>query len=218
MFESKQSLRVYVAVAASLLALPVLAAGVSIQPAVHDLAVDNGPADGVFDRAILAVGPGNNGFTEIRYAAEFPLAAIPGGMRIDAATLSTRISNFEGVRSIEIDGYGGDGTLTMADFGANGALGQATLQPGGTQVMDFDVTSFLQGLLGANSYAGFNLRETPPNSHNFVLFAVETAQLKVAYSPVPLPAPAALLAPAVGLLLLRGRTSSGKQAAGPTLA
>lgn len=201
----RNSIGAGVMVAATLCALPALAETVSIQPAMHDIAIDNGPADGVFDSILLAVGPGNNGFSDIRYAAEFPLSAIPAGMHIDTATLAMRFANFEGIRSIELAGHAGDGQLAMDDFSANGDLGHGVLLPIGAQSLSFDVTAFLQSVGASAGYAGFNLRETPANAHNFLLFAVDAAQLNVTYSPVPLPSPAVLLAPAVGLLALRRR-------------
>ena len=159
--------------------------------------------------------PGNNGFSDIRYAAEFPLAPLPVGAQVSSAILTTIISNFEGTRAVQLHGYAGDGTVQIVDFAANQLLGQFTAPLIGTQSFALDVTSFIQSLVGNSTFAGFNIREAPANAHNFLLFQSDAVVLTVQYNPAPIPLPGGLvmMAPAIVLLTVRKKFCSRLAAA-----
>jgi hypothetical protein len=152
-------------------------------------ATDQGPQDGVFD-AFVPDNLGsvnNNGYTSMRTAFEFSLAAIPPDATIDAAVLTVALSNFEGTRSLQVHGYSGDGTVTLADFARTGLVASFTAGIG-TQSFQFDVTSFIRNLTSTGgSYAGFNVREQPANGSNFTVMNLALAgsppNLNVTYSP-----------------------------------
>lgn len=138
-------------------------------------ASDDGPEDGVFDRFRT----GNfgsvvdNGYTGLRTATEFELAGIPAHSNITSAVLTFTIQNWEGTRSIAVNGYPGDGTITLGDFAYNDLLGRATLSTGGF-TLPVDVTQFVAGLVGqGTTFAGFNFRESPANTGNFLIMHMD---------------------------------------------
>ncbi len=180
---------------------------VTIVPTVQNIAIDFGQADGVFDAFYLAAGPGNNGYSDVRYAALLPIGGIPAGSLVTSATLTLLITNPEGTRTFEVHGFAGNGTLQLSDFSLNGLLGSSTLQPIATATFTFDVAAFIQNLLtGGSGFAGINVREFPANSSNFILFSVDAAVLNVQYTPpAPVPEPASIFLLSSGLALLWSR-------------
>ena len=171
-------------------------------------ATDNGPQDGVFD----AFPPSNfgsvvnNGFTSFRTALEFDISAVPAGYTINAATLTMRVGFVEGTRQIALHGYAGDGTISLGDFSRDGVVDNATLSPAGlsSQTVVFDAKAFLDSLVqGGEAFAGFNLREDPANSSNFlVLFFNMDGPTAPRLSVEAVPEPSAISLFGVGLLAL----------------
>ncbi len=112
-------------------------------------------------------------FGEARSMAEFDISpfTIPPGEFISAATFQVRISSAgvfglgvdgEIPSSFGVDGYVGNGIEELSDFQiANGNLldSVATPNPQVGQILSFDVTSFVAGLVSANeTYVGLTLR------------------------------------------------------------
>ncbi|HJS17829.1 MAG TPA: hypothetical protein VJ785_03720 [Anaerolineales bacterium] len=159
-----------------LLATPAQADGNSLNFVSAATGVDNGPQDGVFDSfTTLNLGSvNNNGFTSFRTAFEFSLSSFPPGSVITSARLTLLLSNFEGTRAIEVHGYAGDGSVQLSDFALNGRVATASVGPGGTQTLNIDVTPFVAELVeNGRTFAGFTVREDPPNTSNFGVMRLE---------------------------------------------
>jgi hypothetical protein len=155
-------------------------------------AIDNGPEDGVFDEfSPVNFGAINeNGFTSFRTAVDFGLAAIPKGSTINAANLSVVVNNYEGMRQVAVNGNVGGGTVQLNDFSSDQPIGGWTVPPVGVTTLNFDVTGFLSQLVSNNaSFAGFNFREAPANTSNFLVMSLDMAgaapTLSVDFSPPP---------------------------------
>ena len=148
---------------------------VDLSYAVAATAVDDGPQDGVFD-AFTPLNFGsvnNNGYTSLRTALEFDISAVPAGSVVNAATLTIFVGFVEGTRQIALNGYSGNGAISLSDFALNGLVGNATLNPPRPGTVIFDATALLEGLLtGREVFAGFNIREDPANLSNFTVFNV----------------------------------------------
>jgi hypothetical protein len=176
---------------AVLLSTPAVADVISVSFVSVATGVDDGPQDGAFD-SITAPGLGcvnNNGYTSFRTAFEFSLSALPAGATINTATLTVSLSNFEGQRAVEVHGYAGDGTVQLADFAVDGLVGSASVDPSGTQLVNFDVTSFVADLVvRGETFAGFDVREEPANGSNFIVMWLDGVAsgflplLSIAYS------------------------------------
>ena len=137
---------------------------------------DNGPQDGVFDSLTgLNLGSvNNNGFTSFRTAFEYSLSGLPTGSTINSATLTMVLTNFEGTRAIAVHGYAGDGIVQLSDFALNGLVGTVSVGPNGTQTLTLNVTGFVADLVAnGGTFAGFNVREEPANSPNFLVMRLE---------------------------------------------
>jgi hypothetical protein len=144
--------------------------------------VDDGPQDGIFDSfSIPNLGSvNNNGFTSFRTAFEFSLSALPVGSRINSANLTMVLLNFEGTRSIEVHGYTGDGVVQLSDLALNRLIGTASVGPNGVQTLFFDVTDFVADLVSnSRTFAGFNVREEPANTSNFVIMQLALSNVPV---------------------------------------
>jgi hypothetical protein len=197
--------------------LRALAAVITLDSIANASAVDEGPQDGVFDAFVLNTGEfsvNNNGFTSFRGALEFELTSVPIGASINAASLTFTISSVDGIRQIQLHGYVGDGTITLDDFAENGLVGSTTLNPPGSEKVIFDATPLVETLVKSGErFAGFNLREEPPNVSNFlVLFFGKEGpprpQLSIDFTPPLQPVPESFgtwLAGASFLVLLVGR-------------
>ena len=152
---------------------------------------DDGPQDGIFDSfADYNLGSvNNNGYTSFRTAFEFSLSGLTTGSTINAAELTLVLQAWEGTRSIEVHGYSGDGSVHLGDFALNGLVGTVSADASGTQTFVLDVTSFLAELTANGAaFAGFNVREEPPNSANFTVMALElngTPVLSIDFLPGP---------------------------------
>jgi hypothetical protein len=189
-----------------------VASRITISPFVLGTAVDDGPQDGVFDSFTPSnLGSvDNNGYTSFRTAFEFQLPAIPVGSTINAAALTLIDNVFEGPRQLALYGYAGDGILDLNDFSEGTLLGSSTVLPVGSQVVIFDTTSLVDSLMGGSSaFAGFNVREEPPNTPNFTVMILDVNSTSPALTidftePLPEPSPLWLLGTVlVGLLGLR---------------
>ncbi|HEU4383005.1 MAG TPA: hypothetical protein VFR85_05805 [Anaeromyxobacteraceae bacterium] len=129
----------------------------------------------------------DNGWTSFRTAFEFGLADLPSGSTVSAATLTFMIGSSEGSRSIAAHGYAGDGIVDLADFSRDGLGGIASFDPG-IHAFDFDVTDLVRTWVSQNAtYAGFNVREAPPNTANFLVMQVDmygpiSPQLRIDYA------------------------------------
>ena len=138
--------------------------------------VDAGPQDGTFDSfTIPNLGSvNNNGWTSFRTAVEFSLSGLPATATINSATLSVAIANVEGTRSVQVHGFAGDGAVGLGDLAHDGLIGSVTLQPVGGQVFTVDATAFVAQLVASrSSVAGFNIREEPANTANFLVMSTD---------------------------------------------
>lgn len=159
-------------VGALLFAAPAAADVINLHYVSIATGVDDGPQDGNFDSvSSLDLGAvNNNGYTSFRTAFEFSLAGLPPGATINSATLTFPLSNFEGTRALELHGYAGDGTVQLGDFALNRLVGSASVGTCCTQVLVFDVTSFVAG---GGAFLGFSVREEPANPSNFLVMRLE---------------------------------------------
>lgn len=174
---------------------------------VAGTASDDGPQDGVFDAfSPLNFGSvNNNGFASFRTALEFDISAVPAGSEINAATLTIFVGFVEGARQIAVNGYAGDGIISLDDFSLNRLVGDATLNPPGSQAVIFDATAFLERLVTSGEpFAGFNIREDPANPSNFTVFFVldNAPLLSVDFVAQTVPEPSALSLVGASLLVL----------------
>jgi hypothetical protein len=187
----------------------VRSAAITLPFADAATAADDGPQDGVFD-AFTPLNLGSvddNGWTSFRTALEFDFRALPPGAIINSASLDASLNNFEGTRQIALNGYAGDGTVSLSDFARDELVGLRTVGPAPTG-LNFDVTSFLSDLQNSGAtFAGFNLREDPPNQFNFVVMSLsmgvyDAPQLSVDYTVIPEPTGLALFGLGGALLVL----------------
>lgn len=204
-----QSARAVVALAAVLLAAPaVRAQGALDLPFVAAAtATDDGPQDGIFDQfAPYNYGSVNdNGWTSFRTALEYDLSRFPAGTAIGSASLRFAIGVWEGPRSLAVHAYAGDGQITLPDFSRDGYAGGAILPATGTVTAEIDVTDAVRALVASGAaFAGFTLREDPPNAPNYVVMFVEMGPnapvLRIAASSPPPPPPP------VGCVVVAGGT------------
>jgi hypothetical protein len=161
-----------ICVGALLRATPAQADVLNLNFVSVNTGVDNGPQDGIFDAfAPFNLGSvNNNGFTSFRTAFEFSVSGLPVGSTVNSAKLTMALTNFEGMRAIEVHGYAGNGTVQLSDLALNGLVATASASAGGTQAFIFDVTSFVSDLAaGGGTFAGFNVREEPANASNFLV-------------------------------------------------
>jgi hypothetical protein len=196
-------------------ASPAHAALIVLTPTDFATGGDVGPQDGVYD--VFVPFPGsvnNNGFTSLTTAMEFSLGAIPTGSTINSATLTTFIANFEGARSLQINGYAGDGAVQLVDFSIENIVANFNIGPSPTPLVA-DTTNLVANILAGNGqFAGFNVQEDPPNVANFTVMFMQQplTTLAIDYTPpVTVPEPASVALIGVGLVTgawrLRKRTS-----------
>ena len=137
--------------------------------------VDNGPQDGIFD-AFVPLNLGSvtdNGYTSFRTAIEFQLPPVPPGSKIRSAVVNGTVNSFEGNRRVALYGYAGDGTIPLADFALGTELASSAVGLVGANPFALDVTSFFSASAGnGQPFVGFNLREEPPNSSNFMVMSL----------------------------------------------
>ena len=100
------------------------------------------------------------------------------------------LNNFEGLRQVAVNGYAGDGAVQLLDFATDGLVGASTVPPAGVATLNFDVTTFLSQLISNRAaFAGFNFREQPANTNNFLVMSLDMAgaapALSVDFSPPP---------------------------------
>ncbi len=96
-----------------------------------------------------------------RCAFEFSLASLPAAATVVAANV--RLYTDQGYVSVDLGGYSGDGSANLADLTAGTTI--LTFTPHSGIWQDWDVTTFLQGLVSAHAgWAGFTLSGTalPP--------------------------------------------------------
>lgn len=205
---------------------PVLANSLfTIQDPLVDFEVidaDDGSGDYFFD-GIGDFGPFstfNNAvlgsFGEARSSAEFDLLpfSVPPGEYISAATFRVRITdNYvfglgvdgETPTSVAVDGYVGNGIAELSDFQAGyGNLLYSVLTPNPQvgDILSFDVTAFVTGLVNANDqYAGLTLRA---ESFGGLMFEEGAGYPELTIETIPEPGTLALLSLA-GLALVRRR-------------
>jgi len=121
---------------------------------------DNGPADGTFDEIVSGSYFSWNGYTESRHAAEFDLTDLPDTL-VSATLRMTSQGYPEGPRFMQLNGYDGDGAITLSDFEQDNLLGSIEIDPD-YEVIRLDITDFLLGQVrDSKNGVGFNFRESP---------------------------------------------------------
>lgn len=181
--------------------------------------VDNPNQDGVFD-GFTEPNYGsidNNGGTSFRTAMEYDISSIPAGSTVHSATLTIRIDAVNGTRTLALNSYSGDGHVQLADFSRDGFATSMPLSPPGNQTLVFNVSGAVQSLVdNGDAYAGFNFREDPANTANFLVFDIEMTSpgpvLTVNYEAVPEPSVIGLAG--VALLGLAARKGFAYRRAG----
>ena len=185
---------------------PARADSIVLTPADFATGEDFAQQDGVYDAfTLLNLGSvNNNGGTSFTTAMEFSLGAIPNGSTINSATLTTFINNVEGARSLQINGYAGDGSVQLADFAIESLVANFNIDPSFTPLIA-DTTNLVASILaGSGQFAGFNVQEDPPNVPNFLVMFLQQpplTSLAIDYTaPVAVPEPASLALIGVGLV------------------
>ncbi|MGV3485047.1 MAG: DNRLRE domain-containing protein [Planctomycetaceae bacterium] len=151
------------------------------------------------------------GGDEYRGALEFDISGVPAGQTIDSATLSLFARTGRPVGSepnLQLHGYTGDGTISLADFTQNNLLMEFT-SVGDNTTLNADVTSLIQSLyIGGNPFVGFNTRTTTSGGQ-VVLQAKESStltmpspQLSITYSATAVPEPSGLMACSAAFALI----------------
>jgi hypothetical protein len=200
---------------------PAGAAIIKANP-IEDQSANDANRDGVWDtlnpaneNALLVY---NGGQTyDFRVAMEFDVRSVPRYAHVDLATLFLKYDGANGhqAKAMRVNGYAGDGQLTLADFNVPtnpvAPLQDSFAPPGGYWLIN--VTPFVQSLVDQRqSYAGFMLENLEviqtavlpredPNPANRPL-------LSVSFTPIPLPAglvPGALLGVGITANLARRR-------------
>lgn len=126
--------------------------------------VDGGPWlwNGMCDGDVGTLFDSRIGWIESRTALEFPITTLPAGATITGATLTLSHAWGNGLDTIAIYGYAGDGTIDAADMVVTGP--SVTFPAGTTPIIeDHDVTALLTPGVVAAGWAGFSLRAEPPN-------------------------------------------------------
>jgi hypothetical protein len=126
--------------------------------------VDGGPWswNGMCDGDVGTLFDSRIGWIESRTAFEFPITELPDGATITGATLTLSHAWGNGLDTIAIYGYAGDGTVNAADMVVTGP--SVSFQAGTTYITeDHDVTALLTSAVVASGWAGFSLRAEPPN-------------------------------------------------------
>ncbi|MGV6819974.1 MAG: DNRLRE domain-containing protein [Parvularcula sp.] len=128
-----------------------------------DRNVNDSDGDGVGD----ALGPQDDGFLRVfgvggvwRGLIEFDISSLAAGGSITNATLSLRDEGTSQDGRIDVYGYAGDGTVSIADSGNLATLVASftITQANGIEDFALDVTSLLQSLYAnGDSFAGFVL-------------------------------------------------------------
>ena len=148
------------------IASPARAGLIKVGP-VQDQSANDSNRDGVWDTLnpanenVLLVYNGGQTYN-FRVAMEFPVGAIPRGYHVDLATLFLKYDGAGGhmAKAMRVNGYVGDGVLTLADFNVPtnpvAPLQESFAPPGGQYLID--VTAFVQSLVDHHdAYAGFML-------------------------------------------------------------
>lgn len=185
---------------------PAGATLITLSPTDFNTAVDNGPQDGIYD-AFTPLNLGsvlNNGFTSFTTAMEFDISAIPVGSTINSATLNLFVNNFEGFRSLQINGWFGDGAVQLGDFAIDDHLASFNINTGISIPLITDATNFVANVLaGSGQAAGFNVQEDPPPASNFLIMSIQQSptSLSIDYTaPVGVPEPTSLALIVAGLV------------------
>jgi hypothetical protein len=185
---------------------PASATLITLSPTDFNTAVDNGPQDGIYD-AFTPFNLGsvlNNGFTSFTTSMEFDISAIPVGSTINSATLSLFVNNFEGFRSLQINGYVGDGAVQLGDFAIANYLASFNISTGISIPLITDATNFVANVLADSGHvAGFNVKEDPPPASNFLIMSIQQSptSLSIDYTaPVAVPEPTSLALIVAGLV------------------
>jgi hypothetical protein len=85
-----------------------------------------------------------------------------------------RLQNSEGTPGFRVDGYAGDGAPNLTDFGFDNLLGSMSIGPDPFFPVDIDATNFVSVLFAnGDGFAGFNVREDPPNTLTFLVMFLE---------------------------------------------
>lgn len=132
--------------------------------------IDNGPQDGVFDEFTEhnLGSVNNNGYSSMRTAVEYDIAEF--SLPVDSATLTIDVGNFDGLRSVKLHSFVGNGQADLSDFNLVNFEAAVTVSPDGTQRILFDVAEAVnQSIVGKNAFIGFNLAEDPANDENFTI-------------------------------------------------
>jgi hypothetical protein len=178
------------------LAVPTMAGSIHAVPVSINSAIDIGPQDGIVDVFAGPINVGsvnNNGYTSYRTAFEFNLSGIPLGAILNNAQVTMGLQVCEGVRTVKVDGYIGDGIVQLTDFLPSEEVGSttvdATTDPSWCvfpqRAWVFDVTSYVANVLAAGeAIVGFNVREEarPPSSPNYTIMHVSNPMLSVTFT------------------------------------
>jgi hypothetical protein len=109
---------------------------------------------------------GTGAASTLSFNLEFPLTGLPTGATITGATLALRSSSTQGFALHAIYGYAGDGSITALDAAVSGS--PVTFTPTTTASReDHDVTSLMTAAMVTAGWAGFAVRQEPPEAATF---------------------------------------------------
>jgi len=151
--------------------------------------VDEAPIDGRFLRDAVAQNVALGPSAETRVFYQFALPALRSALPTtwffsvkrgsDVFSECASLSPCPDLTRVNIFGYAGTGSITLADYNAGSLLGSVTRIPERGGTISLDVTNFISGLLSANSdFGGVVLR---PGS----LGALEFTDAQIAATPEP---------------------------------
>lgn len=166
----------------------VVSGTITVPASLYATGIDKWAADGTFDEYInpdTAWFDRVVGAFDVRGGLAFALSGIPADATVTAASLTLGINWVEGdPRLLVAHGYGGDGSVGLAEFTREGLIGSAVVTSN-TQVV-LPATAFVaDAIAGGNPFLEVIVREEPGHETNWGMTSLSGAWLVVEYTTQP---------------------------------